>query len=107
MRIKKLKRRCMVNGCRNMVSYSITRRNQLGNSIHICADCMKEALKAIDEIEKKAEKTQVPVLSEQTDTEDADVQEKADSFECPVCGKVCKTENGLKKHMETHAGAIL
>ena len=76
----------MVNGCRNMVSYSITRRNQLGNSLHICAECAKEVVKAAGEAEEKT------VEAEETD-----------GFVCPVCGKVYKTENGLKKHMETHS----
>lgn len=99
MRIKKLKRRCMVNGCRNMVSYSITRRNQLGNSIHICAECMKEALKMAGEMEDKAVEAKAP-----PEKIDAPVQtEAADGFVCQVCGRVCKTENGFKKHMETHS----
>lgn len=101
MRIKKLKRRCMVNGCRNMVSYSITRRNQLGNSLHICAECAKEVVKAAGGTVERV--VEAPVLSERTDTEDTTVQENAGGFVCPICGKVCKTENGLKKHMETHA----
>lgn len=44
IKVKKIKRRCMVSGCRNINSYTVTRRNEFGNSIHICEDCIRDIL---------------------------------------------------------------
>lgn len=44
IKIKKIKRRCMVNGCKNIHTFTVTRRNEFGNSIHICEDCLKDIL---------------------------------------------------------------
>ena len=44
IKVKKIKRRCMVSGCKNINSYTVTRRNEFGNSIHICEDCIRDIL---------------------------------------------------------------
>ena len=44
IKIKRIKRRCMVNGCKNIHTFTVTRRNEFGNSIHICEDCLRDIL---------------------------------------------------------------
>ena len=34
----------MVNGCKNIHTFTVTRRNEFGNSIHICEDCLRDIL---------------------------------------------------------------
>ena len=49
MFIKKFKRKCDVRGCKNTTNvYLISNRREMGNTIAICTDCLKEAQKAID-----------------------------------------------------------
>ncbi len=47
MRFKKIKRQCGVRGCRNIVSYALSKNRELGNSVIICRACLEEALKDI------------------------------------------------------------
>ena len=54
IKIKKIKRRCMVNGCKNIHTFTVTRRNEFGNSIHICEDCLKDILGEVGKL-KEAE----------------------------------------------------
>ena len=89
MNVKKIKRKCMVNGCKNLVSFSITRRHQFGNSIHICPECLNEAAKKINETECK------PPSANEKETKTECI--------CPVCNKAYKSEASLKQHMKTHA----
>ena len=46
---KKVKRKCGVRGCKNTASHHLSRSREFGNSVIICADCLKEALSAISE----------------------------------------------------------
>lgn len=54
IKIKKIKRRCMVNGCKNIHTFTVTRRNEFGNSIHICEDCLRDILGEVGKL-KEAE----------------------------------------------------
>ena len=104
MRVKRIKRRCMVNGCRNTASFHITRRNQLGNSIHICEDCLREAVQCIDNVknDEATEEISEQVVSEMN-TDNTQTPEEAgekEKFICKICGKKYKTEAGLTAHME-------
>ena len=50
MRVKKIKRICGVRGCKNTHNvYALSQRNEMGNSVIMCEDCMKDALKAVAE----------------------------------------------------------
>lgn len=85
---KFIKRKCMVSGCKNIGSYSITRRNAFGNSIHICEECARQLTKELD-----SEKESL--------TGDGTA-----NFICRECEKEFKTERGLKRHMtEVHTHA--
>jgi len=105
MKVKQIKRRCMVNGCRNTASFHITRRNQLGNSIHICEDCLREALCCIDDVkidevaEEISEQSVAEMIADNTNTSE-EVDEKEKVFICGFCGKEYKTEAGLAAHKE-------
>ena len=75
MYIKKIRRICDVKGCKNMDSFFISRIAEGGGSIVVCADCIREAAKAIEnykEPEKKAngEKSEPPkFIFSRTDAE--------------------------------------
>ena len=42
MKIKKIKRKCEVRGCKNTDTYSLTNTNEFGNSVIICEECFKK-----------------------------------------------------------------
>ena len=49
MFVKKFKRKCDVRGCKNVVNtFLISKRREMGNTIAICTDCLKEAQSSID-----------------------------------------------------------
>ncbi len=49
MFIKKFKRKCDVRGCKNTANvFLISKRREMGNTIAICTDCLKEASSSID-----------------------------------------------------------
>lgn len=61
MKIKKIKRKCEVRGCKNTDTYSLTNTNEFGNSVIICEECLKKAVKAVAEYDPSAEKKTVSV----------------------------------------------
>ena len=52
MYAKKIKRKCGVRGCKNTVSYAISKSREMGNSIIACKECLLEALAVIEEQNK-------------------------------------------------------
>lgn len=49
MFIKKFRRKCDVRGCKNTANvFLISKRREMGNTIAICTDCLKEAQSSID-----------------------------------------------------------
>ena len=65
MKVKKVKRKCNVLGCRNTDCYSLTTCGEHGNSVIACKSCLEGALKAIEELEKQPEqekKRNIPPL---------------------------------------------
>ena len=48
MHIKKIKRICGVRGCKNTEVYAISKSRDMGNSVIICKECLKDALESID-----------------------------------------------------------
>lgn len=49
MFIKKFKKKCGVRGCKNTSNvFLISQRREMGNTVAICRDCMKEALTSTD-----------------------------------------------------------
>ncbi len=43
MHVKKVKKKCMVKGCRNTDCFSLTAGHEFGNTVIICLDCLKAA----------------------------------------------------------------
>ena len=57
MFVKRFKRKCDVRGCKNTANvFLISKRREMGNTIAICTDCLKEAQASVDGYveEKKA-----------------------------------------------------
>ena len=49
MFVKKFKRKCDVRGCKNTANvFLISKRREMGNTIAICTECLKEAQSSID-----------------------------------------------------------
>lgn len=49
MFVKKFRRKCDVRGCKNTADvFLISKRREMGNTVAMCKDCMREALKAAD-----------------------------------------------------------
>ena len=49
MFVKKFRRKCSVKGCKNVDNvYIISQRRDMGNSVAICTDCLKEAQTSVD-----------------------------------------------------------
>ena len=49
MFVKRFKRKCDVRGCKNTANvYLISKRREMGNTIAMCTDCLKEAQTSID-----------------------------------------------------------
>lgn len=127
MKVKKIKKKCEVRGCKNTDTFALTNTNEFGNSIIICEECLKRAVKAVSEYDssvtvQKAYMPPPPVffnvipeaevkgdtVEEATEETVADVKQTEDdgkdkeaesiSYTCPDCGKEYKTEQGLSKH---------
>lgn len=48
MFVKKFKRKCSVRGCKNTANvYLISKRREMGGTIGICTECLKEAAESI------------------------------------------------------------
>lgn len=65
MNVKKIKRICGVRGCKNTESFALSKFREMGNSVIICKDCLKDALGSIDnyeEPEKKVKTEQKPLF---------------------------------------------
>ena len=49
MFVKKFKRKCDVRGCKNTANvFLISKRREMGNTIAICTECLKDAQSSID-----------------------------------------------------------
>ncbi len=68
MYIKKIRRKCGNRGCKNTENvYALSKTREMGNSVIICEECLKDALKTIDEAKKPVAeevKAEEPVVEE-------------------------------------------
>lgn len=65
MNVKRVKRICGVRGCKNTDSFALSRYREMGNSVIICKECLKNALDSIDnyaEPEKKVNTERKPLF---------------------------------------------
>lgn len=108
MRVKKIRRKCSVRGCKNIDTYSIARSHEVGNSVIICKSCLEDALAEIKNPTPVQDprvapyRVYVPIEAVEETTQDAEVPPtEASEFVCPHCGQVCKSESGLQAHIRS------
>lgn len=114
MYVRRLKRKCGVRGCRNTVTFAISRSRELGNSVIICEDCLKSAVNEIENIASGA-KDNVPVnnspapvlffndaalgIDEKNDNADDAAETDNDAaYICSGCGRAFDSAKGLAAH---------
>lgn len=104
MVIKKFKRKCDVRGCKNTANvYILSKYKDIGNSIAICKDCLKEAQAMIDAKENVtlssvADVKPEPVeVIEEKPTEDNDIVAEDTVAEEPI---VAPKKSGSKKNIK-------
>ncbi len=132
MNIRKVRRKCSVRGCKNTDCFAISKVREVGNSVIICSDCLKEGLEAVEEYVPEVKKPSAPPPSlffnssaadnaeettaeekaaeEEETTEAEEEQEAEDNTEaadgeahiCEVCGKEFKSASGLARHKAVH-----
>lgn len=83
LKAKRIRRACDVPGCRNTVSYSLSRFRTFGNCVILCEECINDALKLVNEIKE-------------------DVHVELVGYVCPVCGEKFTTESAWVKHKYIH-----
>ena len=54
MYIRKVKRKCGIRGCKNTDCFAVSRAREVGNTVIICRDCLKDALGSIESLEPSA-----------------------------------------------------
>ncbi len=59
MKVKRLRRKCDVRGCKNLDTYTLTRVREFGHSVIMCESCLKDALKAVKEYPDTAVKREI------------------------------------------------
>ena len=122
MNIRKVKRKCSVRGCKNTDCFAISKVREVGNSVIICASCLKDGVEAVEGYipePKKKHKTAPPLfynnvnrarvntkIQPQGDEDDKETKViGVSAFVCAVCGKEYKTESAYKKHLTSHSEA--
>lgn len=111
MFVKKFRRKCDVRGCKNTANvFLISKRREMGNTIAVCTDCLKEAQASINGYveEKKAIKVdnrplfphpelEVTLSSAPEEVEPAEViEEKTEDIEISVAEDTVTTEESVK-----------
>lgn len=57
MNVKKIKRKCSVRGCRNIDTFAISTTREMGGSVIICKECLKDALNSVENYKDKPKDT--------------------------------------------------
>lgn len=77
MYIKKIRRKCGNRGCKNTENvYALSKTREMGNSVIICEECLRDALKTIDEAKKPVEEPVAIVVEEPKEEEPAETKPK-------------------------------
>lgn len=98
MNIKKIRRKCMVRGCSNKETYTVSKNREMGNSVIICRDC---AEKILHEIQQSEDQPLVAMTtSERVKSQDDSV------YQCAKCGKVYQSAAALKRHEKTCSAGV-
>lgn len=102
MKVKKIKRICGVRGCKNTANvYALSKTREMGNSVIMCSDCMKDALASIENLEvavpSVAEKEPEPVEVIETVTEASHISVAEDTVTITKEADKPKTTANAKK----------
>lgn len=77
MYIKKIRRKCGNRGCKNTENvYALSKTREMGNSVIICEECLRDALKTIDGTKKPVEEPVAIVVEEPKVEETAETKPK-------------------------------
>ena len=57
MNVKKIRRKCSVRGCKNTDTFAISAVREMGGSVIICKDCLKDALNSVENYKDKPKDT--------------------------------------------------
>ncbi|MCK9477988.1 MAG: hypothetical protein M0R40_00615 [Firmicutes bacterium] len=114
MNIKKLKRRCMVRGCKSVDTYAISQTREAGNSVIVCKSCLESALKEMADYKepekpKRTEpkglffdisKREPVVLEESSEPIGVKLPKLSDlnGYVCTDCGRAFEKPRGLEMH---------
>ena len=124
MYARPVKRKCGVRGCKNIDSYALSLTREAGNSVIICKSCLGKALGAIDDPQpdteirvayseappifpratapvEEAPVEEAPAEAETPAPVEAEAPVEEATYKCPHCSAVCKSEQGLQKHIAT------
>ena len=115
MRVKRIRRKCGVRGCKNLDTYTISLTRESGNTVIMCKSCLENALKAIEDPQPEKDfrvsyydapplffssaKAAAPVEPTVEEAVEPTVEAPTE-FVCPFCGQVCKSEIGLQSHIK-------
>lgn len=114
LKAKRIRRVCDVPGCRNTVSYSLSRFRTFGNCVILCEECINDALKLVNEIKMKTDiKIEIeplfrcPACGEeflsQSDLDNHNCEGiQIDTYTCEECGKTFLSQRDLNNHMSEH-----
>lgn len=98
MNIKKIRRKCMVRGCSNKETYTVSKNREMGNSVIICRDCAEKILHEIQQSENQT-LADVPAPAQEK-TQDDPV------YQCAECGKMYRSAAALKRHEKTCSAGV-
>ena len=114
MYARPVKRKCGVRGCKNIDSYALSLTREAGNSVIICKSCLGKALGAIDDPQPETDirvayseappifpRATAPVGETPVGETPVEQAEEETTYKCPHCSAVCKSEQGLQKHIAT------
>ena len=107
MNVRKIKRKCMMRGCKNTESYSLSLTREMGNSVILCAECAKKAYETINEYEKpkeevkklKTEPKNLEENNEDLEENNENLEENTLKYICPNCSREFSSQRGLKVYM--------
>lgn len=125
MNFKRVKRKCFVRGCKNTDCFHISRNREIGNSVIICKECLRDALESVcnaKPLEKQrlesppalffsqkqgqAEKEQNNISHEKSEEVNQETENSHGEMQlvCQKCGKQYKTEKAYLVHCKKCEG---
>ena len=66
MYIRRVKRKCGIRGCRNTDCFAISRAREIGNTVIMCSECLKDALAEIDALDAPKQEVKKETAKKET-----------------------------------------